>query len=531
MPISCQICSKEFQKQITNSHLKTHNITTRQYKEQYGKNSLSCPEYKKLMSESRSGTNNPNFGNHWTTEAKDNMSAKKKGIIPWNKGVTYDDTTAHKISASKREEKYAAGILERKSTKPSEETKAKISAGVVSYAKTNPDKMSERARKAIQTKIDNGIDTAFFRNRKHTPHSKKVISDHSKKANQKRSAASSTKHHALANSIKLEIISVSDNVYTLHCLQCGNTFSLTKQYFTDSKFKHDICNICYPNLANRSQKEEAIFKYVQSICPDAVANYRFSPQSKREIDIYIPSKNIGIEFNGLYWHSEQVLRDKLSDYRKYEEVILSVNRLLVIMEDEWDHKPEIVKSRIKHILNKSSNRIFARKCVIKEINSKLASDFCEKYHIQGKGRSNSRFGLFNGSKLIAVMTFSKSNISRKIAEWELNRFCSIPDVSIVGGASKLLKAFELKYNPSSLVTYADRRWSEGNLYDTLGFSFHSITSPGYWYFLPNECVRIHRFSLRKNKNDDPSLTEVENRIKQGYLRIWDCGNKKYIKTY
>ena len=126
------------------------------------------------------------------------------------------------------------------------------------------------------------------------------------------------------------------------------------------------------------------------------------------------------------------------------------------------------------------------------------------------------------------MTFSKNNLSRKIKGWEINRFCNKINTTIVGGASKLFSYFCKINDPEFVISYADRRWSDGKLYDTLNFQYVSSTKPNYWYFLPNELKRIHRFSLRKTSNDDQSLTEHELRRQQGYYKIYDCGHTKWI---
>jgi len=67
------------------------------------------------------------------------------------------------------------------------------------------------------------------------------------------------------------------------------------------------------------------------------------------------------------------------------------------------------------------------------------------------------------------MTFSKSNLSRKISSWELNRFCSLMNHQIVGGASKLFAAFLREVSPLSVISYSDNRWSSGGVYSALGF--------------------------------------------------------------
>lgn len=56
-----------------------------------------------------------------------------------------------------------------------EETKLKISIGVRAYADGHQHEMSLRAQKAIQTKIKNGYDLAFFSGKQHSDKSKKRI--------------------------------------------------------------------------------------------------------------------------------------------------------------------------------------------------------------------------------------------------------------------------------------------------------------------------------------------------------------------
>ena len=146
----------------------------------------------------------------------------------------------------------------------------------------------------------------------------------------------------------------------------------------------------------------------------------------------------------------------------------------------------------------------------------------------GRGRSNYRFGLYYQDTLVSLMTFTNNNLSRRLNNvWEINRFASLLNTTVVGGASRLFRHFLKHINPDTVVSYADNRWSNGQLYQQLGFEKTSNGTPNYWYLLPNTTRRIHRFSLRKTVGDNPDLTEVQNRAAQGYLRIWDSGSSKW----
>jgi hypothetical protein len=253
-----------------------------------------------------------------------------------------------------------------------------------------------------------------------------------------------------------------------------------------------------------------------------------------ELDIVIPSKKLAIEYCGLYWHSELAGKDKNYHLNKLNMCIEKGYRLITIFEDEWLNKQEIVESRLLNILNCSEKlkTIYARKCKIKEISATEARIFCEQNHLQGYTGSRIKLGAYYNDELVSVMTFAKPSISKganpnELDTWELSRFCSKLNFRVVGIASKLLKHFERNYSWNKIFSYADRRWSTGNVYEKLGFKFIKKTQTNYWYVRRGE--RIHRFNLRKKSTEPKDVTEWTLRQEEGWNRIWDCGNLKYLK--
>jgi hypothetical protein len=300
------------------------------------------------------------------------------------------------------------------------------------------------------------------------------------------------------------------------------------------------CLNCYPK--SKSVFEEEIYNFIINLIgSDQVLRNGRSVLNGLELDIYIPELKVAIECNGLYWHSE-FNGGKKKSYHIQKTVMCEKQniRLIHIFEDEWLNKQEIVKSKILHILNKSKSQIiFARNCTIKEIETKEKDIFLEKTHIQGKDVSKIKIGLFYKDSLISVMTFGAKRIfmnqtNLDSTEYELIRYSS--SNRVIGGAGKLLKYFIKKYQPSKIISYADRRWTyyKNNLYERIGFTKVSDGMPNYWYFgKDGNYRRFHRFGFRKDtlsyrlQSFDPMLSEWENMKNNGWDRIWDCGNLKY----
>ena len=326
---------------------------------------------------------------------------------------------------------------------------------------------------------------------------------------------------------------VDDNYYNaftpinFKCLKCQNIHKTIWNYIQQGW----RCPSCFPRTPGTSVLEQELFNFIESVYEKQIIQNDRNVLKSHEIDIFLPDKNIAIEFDGLYWHNESMGCDKNYHLNKTIECENKNIQLIHIFEDEWVFKQDIVKSRLKEILGISNSlRIHARKCIIKEIDSKTKNEFLDAFHIQGADKSVIKLGAFYNDELISVMTFSHGNISKgsKLIDgvWELNRFCSNPNYHIPGIASKLLKFFQRNYDWKEIFSYADRRWSIGNVYEKLGFEFKYATKPNYWYIKGYQ--RIYRFKLRKKPDDPKNITEWELRRKEGYDRIWDCGHLKYV---
>lgn len=293
------------------------------------------------------------------------------------------------------------------------------------------------------------------------------------------------------------------------------------------------CPFCH-NIISKSETEIVSFLKQYNIAMITNDRKLISPL---EIDIILPAHNIGIEFCGLYWHSELFKNDKNYHLNKLQLMNKMNYKLITIFEDEWLHKRDIVQSRLLHLLGLSTKGKGARQLTIKSISAKEAKDFLDMYHIQGNGTYGyAKYGAYDLSELVAVMTFSKPRLAlgRKkniAAPDELLRFAS-NGKNYPGLASRLFRTFVKEYKPKEIISYADRRWSDGNLYKQLGFELESITGVNYWH-TKGAAQRHYRFNFRKDRikhlvENGNTKTEIEIMRELGYSRIWDCGSLKFL---
>lgn len=319
-----------------------------------------------------------------------------------------------------------------------------------------------------------------------------------------------------------------DPTTKLNTLKCckgekHNYETTTLQYYTRQKAKTATCTICYPISETSSIKEKELQAFVASLTT-IVPNYK---HNRKELDVFVPHKKIGFEFNGVYWHSEEFV-DKNYHKAKQDHFQQENIRVIHIWEDDWDIKQDIIKSQIRNLLG-MSDKIYARKTTCKEISNTDARVFLDDNHLQGAYSRNTRsIGLFFNEELVSVMTFDQQEGRKKMEEngWNLSRFCSKKNTSVIGGASKLLKFFIAIESPKRVISYADADWSQGGLYETLGFEKVSHSKPDYKYLVNG--VREHKSKWRKKKGDIRTETQIMEEL--GIPRIYDCGKIKYEKN-
>lgn len=346
-------------------------------------------------------------------------------------------------------------------------------------------------------------------------------------------------------------VKLSDTNTILRCNECGNEFKASISRVTGKrkrgcpmcannrrggkvkeKYLEDILQDKHTENNNESLRVDQIASYISEIYNgEIIRNYK----DKMELDVYIPELKIGFEYNGIYWHSDKIIKDKNYHLKKKEYFNEKGIDVIFIDEYDWENKNDLVKSMISNKIG-INKKIPARKTVFKEISSSEEREFLNANHMQGFAISSCRYGLYYNDELVSVISFIKGrkNVG-DLNSVELLRFASKKGYTIQGGFSKLMKncipLLAKKYeNLNKIKTYADYSISNANVYLKNGFKFLKMSKPSHTYY--HNKKKVNRYSYRKSELKklfpeyyDNNLSEFEIINKIGSIkRVWNCGN-------
>lgn len=277
-----------------------------------------------------------------------------------------------------------------------------------------------------------------------------------------------------------------------------------------------------------AQEAELLDFIIKLLPPDIeVISGSFKIIPPYQLDIYIPSLNIAIEYCGLYWHTEKFGKHRNYHKSKFDQCKKLDIKLLTIFSDEWQYNKQLIKDKISNMLGTSvARRLHARKCSVVDITTTEKKNFLDLYHIQGNCKSSKNFGLMYDGELVSVAAFKKNT-----DDYELIRFAS--SCNVAGAFTKLMKFSITSMDVSKIITFADLRWSNGDLYANSGWELDKILQPDYRYVIGNKSyhkANFRRASLQSRLGTlfDPNASEYENCTNNGIYRIWDCGKLKFV---
>lgn len=281
-----------------------------------------------------------------------------------------------------------------------------------------------------------------------------------------------------------------------------------------------------PNGA--SKQEESVYEYVEELVgSDNIIRRSRSILTPYELDIFIPSKNVAIEYDGAYWHKDKAERDL---YKTTMCECLGI-RLVHVKDRDWQNNKDIVKSIISSALGIYERRIYARQCNVVELSADVYEAFMESNHVHGVGQmASKRIGLEYNGELVQAIGVGVDRFSRSSNKsMELYRMATTINTQVIGGFSKLIA----HCGCDELMSYVDLGLFNCSGYLASGFSLIGQTPMGFCYVkgdrvLPRQSAMKHLLPSLLGDKFDPNETEEENMNRCGWFRSWDCGNAKLI---
>ena len=507
--VTCAVC-QAVMTAITNTHLKKHNLTVAEYKVKYPTAQLISDHERERASKHAKRVNKPGVARPGVG-AK--ISATKQAKIADGydygaklRGVCKSDEHKQSLSDSVKQSYVNGQRLHYMIGKAQPDAvKAQIAATLIQY---HAPFVAERELHKHESLLCKAME-----------------------AEERAKQLLAMKADKLCKS-NIVVQGFADNTVTFTCTVCKHSWSMTAQYLDNSRLDKVVCRQCNPKQTT-SQGELELLEFVRSLEPDVISGDR-EILGGRELDVLVPNKRVAFEYNGLYWHAESVRGSPKHLLWKQQHAYNMGYSLYHIFEDEWLLKQPIVKSKIKAILGKLDVVHYARKLQIVRLSDAEKAAFLVANHLQGNDVSGIRYGLLTSDgQLVACATFKRTSFVKggNGKDFELSRYATLCNTSVVGGAGKLIAAFIKDYQPKRLISYADRRWSYGKLYKALGFKFENFSAPSYWY-MHGYKDRKHRSAFMKHElvaqGHDANKTEWEIMQGLGYDRIWDCGTLKYV---
>jgi G:T-mismatch repair DNA endonuclease (very short patch repair protein) len=259
----------------------------------------------------------------------------------------------------------------------------------------------------------------------------------------------------------------------------------------------------------------------------------WSQLGDRELDIWIPQRQLAIEINGLYWHSfhpdQNRPENRLRHLEKTQLCEQKNIQLLHVTDAEWRQQPHVIKNLILSHLG-MNQKIAARKCRFEIISNRQSAEFFQQFHLQSSTAAHRSYGLFYDHQLIMSISVGRSRFDTAYP-YELLRLCSRAGYTVVGGITKLMTHISQDLK-SHIVTYCDRSKSRGRGYLAAGFELLGNTEPGYFWTDGTTVISRHRAQKKKLAswlpNFNPALSESSNMFANQYRRFWDCGNFKWV---
>lgn len=292
---------------------------------------------------------------------------------------------------------------------------------------------------------------------------------------------------------KVQTYDSPNYVISFCCNTCYNVQAVPSETFRWRLRNYSTPCVKCSGVRKGSVKETQIAEYITSLSVGVQRHQRIL--GGREIDIFIPSRNIGIEFHGLYWHSEP-FRGKYYHLEKYNAASSLGIKLIQIFEDEWDNHQYVIKERLKELL-----------CAAETL------------------PDNHPLSHTTSGNVVYISVFNQVVSFTQAADaWVMISKPFITETAITSA----FRYFVDEFAPGTVITHIDHRWMSDNFVTSLNFKYQSTSAPSVWYIDRNTWDRIDKAEVIDRLYMLCALDSKKSHMKENYLRIWDCGYSTWV---
>lgn len=286
----------------------------------------------------------------------------------------------------------------------------------------------------------------------------------------------------------------------------------------------------------KSKFENEIFDYLKSVKPDlTVERNNRAILYPKEIDLYLPDFNVGIECNPACTHnvnsnSFDLSSSGLPKGYHYDKSLLARKAgvcLVQLFKVDWNSHQSAVKSLILNALGLKP-KVDASELEISKLSTHEAFEFFNQSHVYGFSKSEECLGLKDDKRNIQ---FAASFRKHKDGSYEVSRFCSSVDCEVTDGLKALVDKFE-EFHNSNLYAFTDISYHPNVSLAGCGFEFLGIRNPEYRWVDLNDTQVIRKSGCTKSKLSkmfDENVEDIKSfLLNKSFVQVFDSGKNLWV---
>jgi len=290
--------------------------------------------------------------------------------------------------------------------------------------------------------------------------------------------------------------------------RCSKNHVWESSIDTRTQGLHDFsgCMECWANSVV-SKAEQELYDFIVSLGVVAHQSQRGLLSKRQEVDIYIPSQKLAIEYNGVYWHSEATGKDSHYHYDKYKSALSKGIELIQIWEDDWNARKQTIKRELARKLNRMDEyqTLYSDSIVqpagsvsAHDIPSTRAQSFMLHHNIAGFVEAQQYLGLLDeADKLLGLIAYD-------IDDSTVTIIAHANGDTVDASFTQLLATLQEQHPAHEINIIASNDFNQSQTLADLGFKKESEIDPGFSYVVRGK---------RRLQVEDPTK----------FPRIWDAG--------